>query len=86
MNRYLQEGDLIERYLSNIEQQNQILMNLLETINRQNLATRNLINSYINPFAPRYRDTNFNRNWNNTLSIYPQRMIFMAMIHKPEPG
>ena len=32
MNRYLQEGDLIERYLSNIEQQNQILMNLLETI------------------------------------------------------
>ena len=71
MNRYLQEGDLIERYLSNIEQQNQILMNLLETINRQNLSTRNLINSYINPFAPRYRDTNFNRNWNNTLSVFP---------------
>ena len=71
MNRYLQEGDLVERYLNNIEQQNQILMNLLETINRQNLATRNLINSYINPFAPRYRDTNFNRNWNNTLSVFP---------------
>ena len=35
MNRYLQEGDLVERYLNNIEQQNQILMNLLETINRQ---------------------------------------------------
>ena len=71
MNRYLQEGDMIERYLTNIEQQNQILINLLETINRQNLASRNLINSYVNPFAPRYRDTNFNRNWNNTLSFFP---------------
>ena len=71
MDRYLQEGDLIERYLNNIEQQNQILINVLETINRQNLATRNLINSYVNPFAPRYRDTNFNRNWNNTLSVFP---------------
>jgi len=71
MNRYLQEGHMIERYLTNIEQQNQILMNLLETINRQNLSSRNLINSYVNPFAPRYRDTNFNRNWNNTLSFFP---------------
>ena len=71
MNRYLQEGHVIERYLTNIEQQNQILMNLLETINRQNLSSRNLINSYVNPFAPRYRDTNFNRNWNNTLSFFP---------------
>ena len=29
---------------------------------------RNLINSYINQFTPRYRDNTFNRNWNNTLS------------------
>ena len=71
MNRYLQEGNMIERYLTNIEQQNQILINILETMNRQNLSSRNLINSYVNPFAPRYRDTNFNRNWNNTLSFFP---------------
>ena len=71
MNRYLQEGHMIERYLTNIEQQNQILINILETMNRQNLSSRNLINSYANPFAPRYRDTNFNRNWNNTLSFFP---------------
>lgn len=70
--RYTHEGELIDRYLNNIERQNLILLNIIETVNRQTLASRNLINSYINPFAPRYRDTNFNRNWNNTLSAFPR--------------
>ena len=70
MNRYQNEGQLIDRYLNNIERQHNILNNLLETINRQNLASRNLINSYLNPFAPRSRESNFNRNWNRSITPF----------------
>ncbi len=72
-NRPGYEGVFILNYLNNIEQQNHIIINVLETLNRQNLASRQLINSYINPFAPRYRDNTFNRNWNSTLRSPPPR-------------
>ena len=44
--RYTHEGELIDRYLNNIERQNLILLNIIETVNRQTLASRNLINSF----------------------------------------
>ena len=67
MNSSVNQGMLLLSYLNNIEQQNHILINILETMNRQNLSSRQLINSFTNPLAPRYRQNNFNRNWGNTI-------------------
>ena len=67
MNTSINQGLLLVSYLNNIEQQNNILINILETMNRQNLSSRQLINSFMNPFAPRYSENNFNRNWRNTI-------------------
>ena len=67
MNTSVNQGLLLVSYLNNIEQQNNILINILETMNRQNLSSRQLINSFMNPFAPRYSENNFNRNWRNTI-------------------
>ena len=73
MNSSVNQGLLLLSYLNNIEQQNHILINILETVNRQNLSSRQLINSFINPFTSRYRETNFNRNWRTTIASPPRR-------------
>ena len=51
-NRPGYEGVFILNYLKYRATKSYII-NVLETINRQNLASRQLINNYKNPFAPR---------------------------------